>query len=230
MTALCSEHSTTPVTGWRQEHGWWLCPEPGESVTLECPAGRPDAVGGPYCAAHGGSVRARAEAEGSWDWLAPESVGDHDAVLAAGAMGLQSPHAYVVVRPEHGRWLAWLGIGSMLDQVPRSDYAGCGRKVCRNCARGKFCGKSRNAFADKESALRDATAQWRRCLADRIGQIHAARGDTLAWGLPVTPLADPIVIELAEGENAWDLAQMRTRIGSAGLGMISGVRGTGEVI
>lgn len=227
---LCGEHSTTPIEGWRHERGLWLCPEPGESVTLQCPAGRPDAVAGPYCGAHGGSSRALAEAESNWHRLAPESVGGPAEVLAAGTLGLQSPHAYVVLRPERGRWLAWLGLGSMLQQVPRADYAGCGRTRCRSCALGKYCGRSRNAFPDRDAALRDATALWRANLTERIAEIHAARGGTLSWGIEVTPLTDPIVIDLAEGQSAWDAAQARDRIGSPGLGMISGLRGTGEAI
>lgn len=230
MIDLCKEHSTAPLRGWRPEHGWWLCPAPGESVTLQCPVGRPAAVGGPFCQAHGGATRAQAEAERDWNWLAPENVGDVVAVQQAGTLSLQSVNAYVVLRTEQGRWLAWLGLGSMLDQVSRRDYAGCGRKTCRNCGHGKFCGRSRNAFADRETALRDATTAWRSRLTARIEEIHVARGGTLAWGLEVTPLADPVVIDLKEGESAWDVAQLRERVGSPGIGMLSGLRGTGEAI
>jgi hypothetical protein len=205
----CREESTHPISGWRQENGRWLCPEAGWSMALPCPAGRPDALGGPWCAQHGGLLRALAEAERDWNWLAPEIVGGPDDVMDAGSLGLQTVHVYIVLRPERGRWLAWLGLGGMLEQVPRLEYAGCGRKACRNCARGKYCGKRQHAFFDRETALRDATTVWRERLAERIVEIRHARGGTLAWGIEVAPRADPIVLEITEGENAWDVAHSR---------------------
>jgi hypothetical protein len=228
--ALCRESSLEPVPGWRQGHGLWLCPEPGESVSLRCPAGRPDATGGPYCAAHGGRERAQQEAERDWNWLAPECVGDAAAVLAAGTLQLTTEHAYVVVRPrsEHGIWLAWLGLGSHLEPVPRTAYDGCGRPGCRSCREGQGCGRRRHAFPSRALAAADAITLWRRRLRARIEEISAARGDTLSWGMPVTPLADPLVLELGDHGSAWDEAMVRERIGSEGLAAITGLRSTGE--
>lgn len=79
----------------------WRCNAPtGPPVTLPCPAGRPDAVAGPYCTAHGGHARADAEARRDWSFLAPASVGHEGKVLETGCLGLTSPNAYLVIRQE----------------------------------------------------------------------------------------------------------------------------------
>lgn len=79
----------------------WYCGAPAcRPVSLPCPAGRPDAVGLPYCAAHGGTARSRARAETDWNYVAPACVGDAQAVLDAGLMALGSEHAYLVLREE----------------------------------------------------------------------------------------------------------------------------------
>lgn len=75
--------------------------EPAHAVELPTPAGRRNALGGPYCDAHGGHERADREARAEWVYAAPASVGDEDAVLAAGSRGLRTPHCYVVLRQEN---------------------------------------------------------------------------------------------------------------------------------
>jgi hypothetical protein len=203
------------------------CGLDGVLVRLPCPAGRPDAVGGAYCDEHGGEARARAEAERDWNYLAPASVGDAASVEAAGSEGLDTTHAYVVVRPERGLWLAYLGVGSFQIQVanPRGLTALQRRKQRRGqpIPPGRAYG-----FAAREEALQTAVEEWRQRLVARVREIRAARGATLAWGVPVEPLPEPVVLEIGERENAWDAAARARRRGPPGLGPISGLRPTGE--
>jgi hypothetical protein len=73
------------------------CLAPAVDVRLSCPAGRPDAHAC-YCDAHGGEIRAQAEAGRDWNYLAPESVGDEGAVQKTGCESLCSEHVYLVLR------------------------------------------------------------------------------------------------------------------------------------
>lgn len=233
MIGSCSESSLDERPGWRREHGLWLCPEPGEGVSLECPAGRPNATGGPYCNAHGGRARALEEAQRDWNYLAPESVGNTAAVQAAGTRALDTRHAYIVVRPNpDGGWFSWLGLGSLQEQVPRADYVGCGRPKCRSCREGKGCGRGgRHVHPSGAAAAAAAHRLWRVMLAARVDEIRAARGGTLTWGVPIAPLTEPVLVSLNHHtENAWDLAVTLPRVGPPGLGAISGLRPTGEAI
>lgn len=232
---LCREVSSEPVPGWRHEHGAWRCPVVGISVRLPCPAGRPDAVGGPYCDTHGGADRARAEAARDWGYLAPASVGDSAAVMAAGNMVLQTPHAYVVVRPEGDHWLAWLGLGSRL--APVRDPGRLTSRQRRAVARGQQEEVAREtakqpggsaAFPSRQAALERAMTAWRSEVEARVAQIRTARGGTLEWGAPVAPLADPIVVEIGEHGSAWDVAVQIERRAPEGLALISGLRPSGE--
>lgn len=232
MTSYCIESSFEPVVGWRRESGLWVCPEPGDIVRLECPAGRPDATGGPYCDAHGGEARARQEAGRDWNYLAPESVGGVEAVLRAGTMALDSRHAYIVVRPNvDGGWFSWVGLGSIQEAVPRPDYAGCGRPKCRSCREGKGCGRGgQHKHASGAAAAAAASRTWRALVGARVAEIQAARGDTLLWGSPVEPLTEPVLVCLEAGQNAWDKAITLPRVGRRGLGVMTGVRPSGEAL
>lgn len=212
------------------------CSRAGTEVRLRCPAGRPDARAC-YCAAHGGEERARQEAERSWDYVAPASVGDHDDVEEAGCLQLQTPHAYVVLRQtpvaQGGTWLAWLGLGSLLRPVknphPRVRLQGNGRPRTRG---GKtYSGRNGAlAFDLRERALAQALIEWRAGLDARIDEIRTARGGTLDWGSPVEPLDSPIVILLEQGDwrSAWDIAVTLPRRSRAGAAMVTGLRPSGE--
>jgi len=205
------------------------CGSVGYAVTLETPAGRPPAKGGPYCDNHGGRARADSEARADWNYLAPASVGGVDAVMAAGTDCLRSTEAYVVVRPETKattgvtRWLAWLGLGSHLTPVrSRAGKRAHKRDVPEGAPRGP------HAFGSLDDARSAATTVWRSEVGAAVARIQASRGGTLTWGVPVEPLADPIVIELGEHGSAWDVAAELQRHGRAGLAIISGLRPSGE--
>lgn len=153
---------------------FWICGAPAApGVQLPCPMGRPDAVGEPYCDAHGGAARADAEARTDWNYLAPACVGDADAVLRAGCYTLTSEHLFVVIRrrgpAEGGRWTVARGIGSHLRDVP-------------------------GTWDSALLAERAAVEFWREAYGEGVAAIRAARGGTLDWGLPL-PLRDaPLVV------------------------------------
>lgn len=205
------------------------CPREGIQVRLRCPVGRPDAVAA-YCDEHGGESRARIHASSSWDYVAPESVGDHDDVENAGCMGLQSPHAYVVVRQvaqeQGGKWLAWLGLGSLLTPVANPN----GQRRNRGGRMGKYADRPATSFPTRSEALEAATIAWRCGLQARVEAIRRARGGSLDWGTPVEPLSEPIIIVLEQGDSrsAWDVAQHLSRRSRDGGGIFSGLRPSGE--
>lgn len=211
------------------------CPREGIQVRLTCPAGRPDAVSA-YCAEHGGEARARAEAERDWMYAAPASVGGPAQVEDAGCQQLQTPDAYVVVRQtpatQAGRWLAWLGLGSAM--VPVENPAPIVKlKNGRPHVRAGRSYSGRNgalAFPSREAALAQALLRWRAGLDARVDEIREARGGTLAWGSPVEPLDEPIVIVLEQGDSrsAWDVAVTLPRRGRVGSAVFSGLRPSGE--
>lgn len=166
-----------PDSGCQEWVGDGPCVRHGERVVLPTPAGRPPAVGGPYCDMHGGAARAREEAERDSNYSAPAEVGDAGAVASAGCLALCSVHACVVVRPEHGRWLAWLGIGGLLQGVenPHAKLrhrGGAGRSKQRRCS-------GRYAFPTCEAAIEIAVHVWRETLHARVEEIGRARGGTL---------------------------------------------------
>lgn len=210
------------------------CGAPGVAVTLRCPAGRPDASGGPFCELHGGAERAQRFAAGDWNYAAPESVGDAEAVLEAGAACLRTEHAYVVLvdmgRREDGPWpwRAFLGLGThqipVLNPSPRVRVRANGEP--RNDGRG------RNTFQSLADARAAAVREWQRVLTARIDEITHMRGGTLEWGVPVEPLPQPVVIEIPADEtrSAWDLAEIVGRRGREGLAAFSGLRPTGECL
>jgi hypothetical protein len=211
------------------------CGQPGHVVRLPCSAGRPDAVGGPYCDEHGGEGRARQEASRDWNYLAPESVGSAAAVSLAGSLCLQTPNAYVVVRrtpdSQGGTWLAWLGLGSLLEPVENplsAPHRRGGRKHLRAGQVRATTGT--RSFPTREAALARATDVWRRRLAETVALITRERGGTLEWGVPVAPLAEPVVIVLEQGDSrsAWDLAVTLPRRCEPGIAWASGLRPSGE--
>jgi len=212
------------------------CGRPATQVSLPCPCGRPDAVGGPYCDEHGGEARARAEAETDWNYQAPASVGSATAVHDAGHMHLDTRDAYLVVRPETGkeggpssdRWLAWLGIGSFLLGV-RAPGTVPHRRRREHMAdyRARCALDGSYAFRSRHDALTEATRVWRERLAAHVHEIRLARGGTLDWGVPVQPLTDPIIID-ATDRNAWDVATALPRRCGPGVSLISGLRPSGE--
>jgi hypothetical protein len=188
--------------GCREWLGDERCLRHAECVVLPTPEGRPPAVGGPYCDAHGGLARSHAEAERDWNYAAPATVGDAAAVDEAGHMALCSIHACVVVRPEHGRWLAWLGIGGLLQGVANPHASvrhrgGVGRSRQRRSS-------GRYAFPTREAALEVVVDVWRETLRARVAEIRAARGGAITWGMPVEPRTHPIIYVLGEHGSAWD--------------------------
>lgn len=202
------------------------CERPGYRVELPTPCGRPPAVGGPYCDEHGGLERANAQAAQDWMLVAPPEVGDGEAVMAAGAAGLDTTHAYVVVRPEKSSWVALLGLGSHQIQVHHGRPSARQRGGRRH--RRRFGRQGTAAFATREEALAEAVAQWKARVSARVEEVRAARGGTLDWGVPVEPLDEPVVVEVGEGENAWQAAYRLPRRGRPGLCMLSGLRPSGE--
>lgn len=222
---------------------WSRCPEDGIGVRLPTPSSRPDAVGGPYCATHGGESRARREAEREWNYLAPAEVGDADAVDAAGHAHLDSTHAYIVLRevppPANQptgstRWLAWLGIGSHLTSVPSGELSAKQRRRVRDGRppgppkRGR---KSVCSFSTREAAEEAARRLWQERLDSHVARIRAMRGGTLAWGVPVGPRMEPIIIAVGPGGDPWE-AVARAAQGTEtppGLWAMSGLRPSGEV-
>jgi hypothetical protein len=184
------------------------CLRHAERVVLPTLAGRPPAVGGPYCDTHGGLERSRAEAERDWNYAAPAAVGDAASVHEAGLMALCSVHACVVVRPEHGRWLAWLGIGSLLQGVP-NPLASVRHRGGQGRARQRRS-SGRYAFPSQAAALESAVAVWRETLDARVAEIRRARGGTLEWGMPIAPRSEPLVYLLGEHGSAWDASPAPT--------------------
>ena len=134
-------------------------------------------------------------------------MGSDAHVLDAGALALTSREIYVVVRPEHGMWLAWIGIGGYLHAVPNPDGGRRdkeGKIATRRGRNGERVPRGSKSFALRDDALTEALRAWRANLDATIERISAARGGTLAWGLAVEPRADPIVLVLGEHGSAWD--------------------------
>lgn len=226
------------------------CKRIGNGVVLTCPAGRPDATGGPYCDEHGGEARADREASSDWNLLAPASVGDAEAVEHAGCLCLTTADAYVVIRCEAGkeggpasdRWLAWLGIGSHMVGVsnpasrveiqPGEDRRGRKlphrrRRETMDEWRTRVATVGGYAFPTRDDALAEATRVWRESVTRHVEEIRAARGGTLSWGTPVEPLSEPIVID-SPPESAWDIAVALARKAGPGVSLITGLRPSGE--
>lgn len=222
MTDRCIELTGPGITD--------RCGLAGTRVRLPCPAGRPDAVGGPYCEDHGGEQRARAEAARDWNYLAPESVGGAETVQRVGCWGLSTPDRYVVLRQtpadQGGRWLAWRGLGSLLTPVQNPQA-----QPNKRGGRRHRSGGGTNAFASREDAELEARRVWALELGGHVGRIREARGETLDWGVPVEPAREPILIVLEQGDSrsAWDLAVTLDRQDRTGLATFSGLRPSGEV-
>lgn len=100
----------------------------------------------------------------SWAELAPWQLSSHDAEVA-GTAGLTTRELFRGVREEHGRWQAYIGLGSMLSQVGTCDT--------------------------REEALTLATAHLWRAWITRVEEIREARGGDLKWGCPLpSPLLE----------------------------------------
>lgn len=198
------------------------CERPGHLVRLPAPCNRPDAVSS-YCDEHGGRGRAEAEARRDWMLLAPPEVGGEEEVMRAGSAGLDTTHAYVVVRP---LWLAWLGLGSHQIQVHHGTPSRRQRGGRRN--RHRIGRQGTASFPTRDAAIEEATAQWRARVAARVEEVRKMRGGTLAWGVPIEPLEAPVVVDVAEGENSWDAALLLPRRGRPGQSAVSGIRPSGE--
>jgi hypothetical protein len=183
----------------------------GTGASLPCPSGRPNATAGPYCEEHGGLARAQADAACNWLYLAPASVGDETAVLVAGNLTLDSTNIYIVLRHEHERWLAWLGLGSHMQQVhapgtvPRRRRREAKADYERRFTSGGY------AFPSREIAEEEARRVWRLELDCKVTEIARRRGGTLAWGVTFAPPVEPIVVEVSLGGNAWDVAEAMLR-------------------
>lgn len=187
-----------------------LCGAP--AVELACDPGVPGRheESRCYCLAHGGEAQALAELAADWMLQAPPAVGGAEAVLEAGTAALGSEHAYVVVREHCGRWLALLGIGGHTTPVRRADpnpEAARKHEVARKAGRRRPGGGSSWATADEaEAAGVDA---WRTGVEARVAEITRLRGGTLAWGVPVTPRPEPIVLRPAPGQSAYACDRVR---------------------
>lgn len=213
------------------------CPRDAKEVRLRCPEGRPEAVAA-YCDEHGGEARARAEAERDWNYVAPAGVGDAEAVEHAGCLCLGTPEAYIVARHTSevtgGVWLAWLGLGSRLTPVVNPEPAVKLRANGQPRKRGgkRPRGDGTKSFPSREAALRQAKVAWAEGVERRVTEIREARGGTLAWGAPVEPLEEPIVIVLEQGDSrsAWDIAPQLARQSRQGVGVITGLRPSGEAL
>lgn len=209
------------------------CGRPGHVVRLQCPAGRRPAIGGPYCDEHGGAAKAEEDARSEWNFVAPASVGGEIAVDRAGRRILCSVHAYVVVRQapdsQGGVWLAFLGLGSFTEPIsnPRRRPNNNGGKH----RRGSRCSDGTHSFSTREAAEAQAREAWRERLDHDVSAIRSARGGTLAWGIPVEPASEPIVIVLEQGDSrsGWDVAATLPRRTREGSSAISGVRPSGEI-
>ena len=229
MSAQCDQWDVDTVPARR-------CNQSGVNVRLPCPVGRPDATAC-YCDDHGGEIRARREAERDWNYLAPESVGDAGAVMAAGCAQLTTINAYLVIRqtppPQGSVWLAWLGLGSLLTPVGRPGAVPsrrAGQKHRRAHSPGVAHVTGVRSFDSRAEAVLAGIGAWAERLNADVATIRRARGGTLAWGVPVEPLLSPIMVEVAPDQNAWDVAIQQPRVAGVGLGRITGLRASGEAL
>lgn len=182
-------------------------------------------VGACECDEHGGAARAIERIQTDWLYVAPDEAGDVESVMAAGTECLRTPDAYIVLRQEHGRWLAWLGLGTMLRQVQMRDTPRLhkGRPYMRgNKPRGLMAADTR------EEAMAKARARWRLELEQHVDAIIEMRGGTLDWGVPVEPAHEPVVVDAPERKCGWDIATSLPRMARQGIGCISGLRPSGE--
>lgn len=191
--------------------GVYRCDRPGLATEIGplVPGRRVEPIA--YCEEHGG--RERADRQAGHDWmrqcplpLAATPADDEGRVLDAGTMALRSEHAYVMLRPlGDGRWLAWLGIGSHMWPV-YPPGAAARREAIMRAYRGRRANAKRRAreegakatFETAAEAERVARAAWRSGLAERVRAIRRARGGTLAWGMPVEPRGEPVILGLGE--------------------------------
>ncbi len=211
------------------------CDGLGYAITLTCPADRPDASAGPYCAEHGGAARAEREALADWNYAAPESVGGAMRVAAVGARGLQTTERYVVARQlseaQGGAWLVWLGLGSHMLPVTNAGAKPNRRGGARHRRAVEHGTSGTYSFPSREHAIEAGRLAWTAWLAARVHEIRQARGGTLDWGVPVEPAAEPIVIVLEQHDTrtAWDVAKALPRQAGPGVSIVSGLRPSGEV-
>lgn len=56
----------------------------------------------------------------------------------------------------------------------------------------------------EKQAIAIGRADWRRHVDQTVARIREARGGTLDWGMPIRPLAEPIIVRPEPGESAWD--------------------------
>jgi hypothetical protein len=172
---LCDDRTCPESRPWH--NGLWRCNAAATEYRRQAPADR-GVIRACYCDAHGGSDRARQEVESSWDILAPASVVD---VAAAGAMGLSSEHAILVLRqsPDQKKpWAVSLGIGSHTQNVGQ--------------------------YASEQEAMDAGRTAWSQHLERDLSEIRESRGGTLNWGMPVTPRLEPVILRPQAGESAWD--------------------------
>lgn len=185
-------------------HNGKCCGRPATAISAVLPFDRTATAC--YCDDHGGTSRALEDLSYDWMCAAPDGVGAADQVIAAGIHGLDSRDANIVVRPEHGRWLAWLGIGGLMEPVlnPERTFA----RISRD-GRPRTRGRNKRqrgmyAFATRGYAIAVARAAWRRHVDAHVDQIIRERGGTLAWGIPVAPRVVPLIVEPGEHGSAWD--------------------------
>lgn len=189
------------------------CDEPAVKIVCVQEALGRGTVHACYCDEHGGEERARLSVLAAWEVAAPDSVGDFGAVTDAGAMALDSRCVYVVVRPENGRWIAALGVGSYTQQVRRADADPERTRKASPEHRRERPGRRRrgggNSWATFEEAAAAGVLAWGEHVSARVAEITAARGGTLAWGVPVEPREMPEVVVCEQGESAWEAIQAR---------------------
>jgi len=172
----------------------------GQVVCSNLPHGR--SASACYCLEHGGTDRAMRELASDWMVAAPDSVGDAESVQQAGSEGLDSRDSIVLLRPEHSRWLAWIGAGSLMEQVANPDPAL--RLSLSGRPRRRAAGKRPRglyAFYTLDAARAAALAYWKMWHEAHVASIRVRRGGTLAWGVPVELVSSPRVVVLGRHEN-----------------------------
>jgi hypothetical protein len=84
------------------------------------------------------------------------------------------------------------------------------------------------ATTTEDEAIEAGRRAWQARVVADVAFIRAARGGTLAWGVPIAPLAEPRVLRPTAGETGWDLVSALPRLAPPGASLFSGVRPSGE--
>lgn len=184
------------------------CDRPSVLVTCSPGAGR-RLASACYCDDHGGPERSRRQVLAHWSVVAPDSVGDDEDVQDAGCLALDSRHVFLVIRPQDGRWIAARGIGGLTEPLRRPDADPERTRRSKPPGGGRTRRGGGGSWETREAALEDGIALWRAGVEDRVAEIVAARGGSLAWGVPVEPRTEPIVLWPEKGQSAYAADRVR---------------------